>query len=164
MHFKKLRISITRLAFSITTKMQFPDTWCWSLNVACPNAALLTAHWPTLGLAYFFGRVRPDLTWASVLTAYFIGGSVTQVFGVIIHEACHSLCFKSKSLNRAVGFMANICIPFPIYASFRRYHLEHHAYQGVEGKDPDLPLKWEVKFIKGNPLQKFVFLFFYPMV
>ncbi|KAI8917085.1 fatty acid desaturase-domain-containing protein [Powellomyces hirtus] len=117
-----------------------------------------------LGLAYYFGKINTDSTWVFLLTIYVVGASLTQVFGVIIHEATHNLCGETLAMNRAVGFLANVGIPVPIFSSFRRYHLEHHAYQGVLGKDPDLPLDWEVKLIKSNPLAKFTFLFFYPMM
>ncbi|KAJ3284092.1 hypothetical protein HK104_010111 [Borealophlyctis nickersoniae] len=117
-----------------------------------------------LALAYTFGRLYPHQNALLVAVAYFIGGTVTSMFGVIIHEATHGLCSTSLAVNRIIGLSANICIPFPIFASFRRYHLEHHAYQGVLDKDPDLPLNWEVKFIKGNTLMKMLFVFFYPLM
>ena len=115
-------------------------------------------------LAYVWGKVYPDSWWLMVACAYVIGASITSLFGVIIHEATHNLAHSSAWINRFVGLTANIGIPFPIFASFRRYHLEHHAYQGVLGKDPDLPLDWEVKFIRGNFFLKLLFLFFYPMM
>jgi sphingolipid delta-4 desaturase len=48
--------------------------------------------------------------------------------------------------------------------SFRRYHLEHHTYQGVYGRDPDLPFDWEVRLIRGNPLTKILWIFIYPIM
>ena len=83
---------------------------------------------------------------------------------MIIHEAAHGLCFESPLANRILGLVANVGLPVPIAASFRRYHLEHHAYQGVKNKDPDLPLDFEIKLIKGNPVAKLIFLFFYPLM
>ncbi|KAJ3046055.1 Sphingolipid delta(4)-desaturase DES1 [Rhizophlyctis rosea] len=115
-------------------------------------------------LAYVWGKVYPDQWLAMLLCVYVIGASLTSLFGVIIHEATHNLCHSAPWVNRVVGLIANIGIPFPIFASFRRYHLEHHAYQGVVGKDPDLPLDWEIKFIRGNLFLKLLFLFFYPMM
>ena len=118
-----------------------------------------------LYLAYLFGRVYPEyFSTLGLLTAYVVGGSLTQVFGVIIHELTHCLASESPFVNRLMGLVANICIPFPIAASFRRYHLDHHAFQGVEGKDPDLPLKWEIYFVRGNFIMKTLFLFCYPLM
>ncbi|KAJ3164148.1 hypothetical protein HDU88_005652 [Geranomyces variabilis] len=124
----------------------------------------LVAASAQFALAYYFGRINTDSTWLFLLTIYVVGASFTQVFGVIIHEATHNLCGETLAINRAVGLLANAGIPVPIFSSFRRYHLEHHAYQGVIGRDPDLPLDWEVKLIKSNPLAKFTFLFFYPLM
>ncbi|KAI8926409.1 fatty acid desaturase-domain-containing protein [Entophlyctis helioformis] len=117
-----------------------------------------------VGMAYLFGHVWTESTAALIAASFVVGGTFTQVIGSIIHEACHGLIFKSTLLNRIAGLVANIVIPFPIAASFRRYHLEHHAYQGVVGRDPDLPLDIEIYLIKGNPFMKFLFLFFYPLM
>ncbi|KAJ3009699.1 hypothetical protein HKX48_007793 [Thoreauomyces humboldtii] len=117
-----------------------------------------------IALAYYFGKVNTESTWQLLVSVYVVGASLTQVFGVLIHEATHNLCGESLAMNRFVGLVANIGIPVPIFSSFRRYHLEHHAYQGVIGRDPDLPLDWEVRLIKSNPLAKFTFLFFYPLM
>jgi sphingolipid delta-4 desaturase len=117
-----------------------------------------------MSLAYYFGRVNTDSFWLYCLCFYFVGGSATQISAVVIHEAAHCLCATTMLQNRLVGLMANLIIPVPIAASFRRYHLEHHAYQGVQDKDPDLPLKWEINYVKGNPFLKLMFLFFYPLM
>ena len=114
-----------------------------------------------LALAWYFGQKETPI-WLFLAVSYVIGGSITSLYGVIIHEATHGLCSTSPLVNRIVGFIANICIPFPIFSSFRRYHLDHHAFQGVQGKDPDLPLKWEIHFVKGNIFMKILFMFFYP--
>ncbi|KAI8808228.1 fatty acid desaturase-domain-containing protein [Cladochytrium replicatum] len=117
-----------------------------------------------IALAYTFGKVITDQNVLLALVAYVIGGSITSVFGVLIHEVCHNLAFESQLANRFLGLVANIPIVFPIAQSFRRYHLEHHAYQGVVGKDPDLPLEWEYKLLRANPVTKLFFLFIYPLM
>lgn len=115
-----------------------------------------------LYFAYLFGHQWSGHPFLMIGFVYIFGAVATQTFGVVIHEASHGLCGDSISINRLTGFMANVCIPFPIYSSFRRYHLEHHAFQGVATKDPDLPLEWETRLIKGNPIAKIIFLFLYP--
>ncbi|KAJ1500810.1 Sphingolipid delta(4)-desaturase DES1 [Coelomomyces lativittatus] len=110
-----------------------------------------TSHWST------------ELYWTCFLVvAYFIGGTITATLGVLIHECTHGLVAKSWTENRVWGFVANLGIPFPIYASFRRYHLDHHAFQGVIGKDPDLPLSMEWSLIQSNGLGKTVWVFCFP--
>lgn len=65
-----------------------------------------------------------------VFLSFFVGGTVCQLMGVIIHEATHDLIFPNSLLNTMVLFLCNLPIPIPISASFRRYHLDHHAFQG----------------------------------
>lgn len=117
-----------------------------------------------LSIAYVFGKVWTPPWYIFFLVAYFVGGTAIAMVGVIIHEACHCLVFKQKWVNRYVGLLANISLPVPIAQSFRRYHIEHHTWQGVEGMDPDLPLDWEKDMIKGNPLSKFLWIMIYPVM
>ena len=99
-----------------------------------------------------------------MLTVYSIGGTLTSTCGSIIHEVAHSLVFKSPLGNRLLGLLVNTTIPFPIAMSFKRYHLDHHAFQGVLGKDPDLPLDWEINLIRGNIATKLAWLAIYPFM
>lgn len=119
-----------------------------------------------LGIGYAFGRgAWVDASWTVyLLVAYFIGATLTGIIGVIIHEACHCLVTKTKILNRYVGLFANICLPVPISQSFRRYHIQHHSWQGVEGLDPDLPLEWEKTLIRGNAFYKLLWILIYPFM
>ncbi|KAJ1856519.1 sphingolipid delta-4 desaturase [Coemansia sp. RSA 1822] len=115
-----------------------------------------------LAVAYKIGCVWTDMHWSVVLAiAYFVGGTLSALYGVIIHEAGHNLVFKMGLLNRLTGLMVNLPMVVPISQSFRRYHLEHHQFQGVEGKDPDLPLDSEVKYIHNNPILKALWVFCY---
>lgn len=114
--------------------------------------------------AYVFGRILTDWNWTMIIFSYVFGASLTQLYGVIIHEACHGLAAPTRFQNRIVGLIANIALPFPIAMSFRRYHLEHHTFQGVVGRDPDLPLEWEKKLIRGNAFLKFFWINIYPLM
>ncbi|CAG8571049.1 10089_t:CDS:2 [Acaulospora colombiana] len=78
--------------------------------------------------------------------------------------AAHGLAARTNFQNRLVGLVANITIPAPIAMSFRRYHLEHHTFQGVDGIDPDLPLDWEKSVIRSNTLFKLMWLIFFPII
>ncbi|PVU91666.1 hypothetical protein BB559_004044 [Furculomyces boomerangus] len=114
-----------------------------------------------LFMAYLFGRVFKGSIITLVLAAYFIGATISALYGVIFHEISHNLAAKSTLVNRWVGLVANIPLMVPLSQSFRRYHLEHHTYLGVDGYDPDLPLQWEIKLVGNNPVLKFFFLFIY---
>ncbi len=115
-------------------------------------------------LAYYWSCVW-EFSWVPfLLTAYFIGGTMTHICGALLHEATHDLMHENHLVNKVMLFLGNIIIPVPVGASFRRYHREHHTYQGVEGLDPDLPLKFEIALIKGNAWKKFIFLAIYPFM
>ncbi|KAF9404776.1 Sphingolipid delta(4)-desaturase DES1 [Podila epigama] len=117
-----------------------------------------------VSLAYMFGRVWTETLCGYIACTYVVGGSITALYGVLIHEASHNHAAPTVFLNKMVGLIANIGIPVPIYASFRRYHLEHHTFQGVTGMDPDLPLEWEKKLIRGNAFLKLLWLFIFPVM
>jgi sphingolipid delta-4 desaturase len=99
-----------------------------------------------------------------LLMAYFVGGTTTGMVGVIIHEAGHNLVTGKLLLDRMIGIYTNIILPVPISQSFRRYHIEHHTWQGVEGMDPDLPLDWEKELIRGNTFKKILWVLIYPVM
>ncbi|KAI0223239.1 sphingolipid delta-4 desaturase [Massospora cicadina] len=112
-------------------------------------------------MAYLFGRVLIGWNLTFLFSAYFIGGTLSALFGCLIHELAHNLVSPIPLVNRLLALVINTGLPFPISASFRRYHLIHHAYQGVDEKDPDLPMAWEYRFIKGNSLMKLLWVFCY---
>lgn len=117
-----------------------------------------------LVMAFGFGRVWNCSWFTIILSAYAIGGSMIHIAGIIMHEACHGLVGDGPLSNKLWGLVANSPIPVPIALSFRRYHLEHHTYQGVEGKDPDLPIPIELPLIRGSTWKKFIWMGCYPLM
>lgn len=80
--------------------------------------------------AYFWGSVWQFSLVPFLLCAYAVGGTMTHIIGVILHEATHNAAHESPMINKLLLFVGNLIIPFPVGASFRRYHFEHHTYQG----------------------------------
>lgn len=116
-----------------------------------------------LVLAFGFGRVWTGASWALFLAAAFvIGGSMTHIIGVLMHEACHCMMARTPLQNKLWGLFINIPVPVPISLSFRRYHFEHHTFQGVVGRDPDLPMDWERTLIRGTTWKKVLWMAIYP--
>lgn len=109
--------------------------------------------------SYYVNFIHPF--WMVVL-AYVVGGTAGSICGIVLHECTHDLAGKTPTRNTICGYLANSILVVPVYISFRRHHLDHHAFQGVINKDPDLPLFWEIPLIKGNSLLKCIWLFFFP--
>ena len=117
-----------------------------------------------LGASILVGWYFSSCPWKFLACAYFAGGSLQHFLGVIIHECAHDLVFEnSTSANRALALVCNIPLFFPFAMSFRRYHLMHHAHQGIPGKDPDLPCPFEARLVGNSSILKVAWLFMFPV-
>jgi sphingolipid delta-4 desaturase len=61
-------------------------------------------------------------------------------------------------MNRLAGLFANLPVGVPASASFRRYHMDHHRYQGWDGIDVDVPTRAEAQLVT-NRVIKFGWVF-----
>lgn len=103
--------------------------------------------------------------WKLLLIAYVIGGTINHSLSLALHELTHNLAFgHSKPVaNRLLGFFANLPLGVPASITFKKYHLEHHRFQGDVVYDTDLPTRLEV-FLFSSRLGKFVFLLIMPFL
>lgn len=125
-----------------------------------------------LSLAYYFrhqfdttegtthdSSSKPPL-FVFLLIAYVIGGTCNHMCMMGLHELSHNLGFKTLKYNQYYAvFVSNIPIGIPAAVSFKRYHMDHHKFQGVEGIDVDLPTAMEGHFFH-TTLRKFFFVAF----
>ena len=114
-----------------------------------------------LVITYF---VQDRSWWLVFVLAFFIGAFPCHTLQVCIHECAHNLIFKSNKLNILSGILANIPLLIPSSVSFKKYHLKHHSYQGVEDLDADMPNKFECVLINNRPFGKALWLLLYPIV
>jgi len=82
---------------------------------------------------------------------YTISGCVNHMMTLAMHELSHNLGAKKMIYNRIWAIIANLPMGIPAAASFRRYHLEHHKYQGEDDLDVDIPADIEGWFFITSP-------------
>ncbi|XP_046847929.1 sphingolipid delta(4)-desaturase DES1-like [Xenia sp. Carnegie-2017] len=112
-------------------------------------------------VAYLVGRYA---NWVMVFVlGYCFGGVVNHALLLAIHEISHSAGFGySKPWhNRILGMIANIPIAIPVTFSFKKYHLEHHRYQGQDVLDVDIPSEMETKLFT-NTFTKLIWVILQP--
>jgi sphingolipid delta-4 desaturase len=113
-----------------------------------------------IALAYFL----QDQSWWLVLgAAYLIGAFSCHTLFVCIHEAAHNLIFKGTTWNLMAGIIANLPMVLPSAVSFKKYHIKHHSFQGVEELDGDMPYHWEARLINNSTIGKAIWLLLYPL-
>jgi sphingolipid delta-4 desaturase len=101
--------------------------------------------------------------WVVFAVAYCIGAFANHALFVVVHECAHRLVFRERFPNFLTGVMSNLPLFFPSAVSFQKYHLKHHAFQGVYELDADVPSVWEAKLIGHSALGKAIWLLLYPL-
>jgi sphingolipid 4-desaturase/C4-monooxygenase len=114
------------------------------------------------GMILLSWLVRDSAWWVIILVAYGVGAFANHALFVMIHECTHNLLFKKKSWNHAAAIVANLTHGMPSAISFIRYHIKHHAFQGVHELDGDIPDFWEARLINNSFFGKALWLLFYP--
>jgi sphingolipid delta-4 desaturase len=101
--------------------------------------------------------------WMILLASYFFGAYVSHALWALIHECSHNLVFGKSHLNTLAGILANLPHLLPSAVSFQRYHLKHHAFQGIYDLDADLPSHWEARAIGNSAVAKALWLLLFPV-
>ncbi|KAM0679109.1 sphingolipid delta-4 desaturase [Binucleata daphniae] len=120
---------------------------------------ILVACLHVLGL-YISTKINSRLFF--FIFCYVYGGTLGSLSGILLHETTHQLVSKNSTINLLFSYIANIPVIVPMASSFKKYHLDHHYYLGVKGKDPDLPLEIEYKMVRGNTTCKIIYICIYP--
>jgi len=112
-----------------------------------------------LYLAVYSTRLENNLSW--FLLCWSMGGLLTHWLSLGNHELSHNLCFKKTLYNEILGMVANCAQGIPSAITFKKYHLEHHYYQGVDVIDVDVPTEAEGR-IFNTTLKKVVWVILQP--
>lgn len=86
--------------------------------------------------------------WLTILiVGYCWGGVINHSMTLAIHEIAHNLAFghSQPMKNRLLGMFGNLPLGVPYSIVFKKYHLEHHKYQGDDEFDVDIPSRIEAK-------------------
>jgi sphingolipid delta-4 desaturase len=62
------------------------------------------------------------------------------------HELSHDYWLPKRWQNELLAICCNLPAGVASAVTFRRYHTEHHTYQGDDEKDADLPTEFEGRF------------------
>jgi sphingolipid 4-desaturase/C4-monooxygenase len=127
-----------------------PSTFLWIVGIVAGQTVL--AFW-----------LQNQPWWLLLIVAYTAGALANHSLFVLIHECTHNLVFNKRMGNTLAGIVANLPLVVPSSVSFQRYHLKHHAFQGVYELDADLPYEWEAKVFGNSVLGKALWLLFYPI-
>lgn len=108
--------------------------------------------------------LRNQPWWLVVLVAYFVGAFANHALFVVIHECAHKLVFRHATANIWTGILANLPLAVPASVSFAKYHIKHHAFQGVYELDADLPYHWEARLVGRSWWRKALWLALFPVI
>ena len=100
--------------------------------------------------------------WVILLAAWVLGAFLSHALWVLIHDCAHNLVVKSGAWNKLFAMAANLPHLFPTAVSFQKYHLKHHAFQGVYELDADLPSRWEARLVGNSAPAKALWLLLFP--
>mmetsp|Transcript_13319 Transcript_13319/g.17237 ORF Transcript_13319/g.17237 Transcript_13319/m.17237 type:complete len:371 (-) Transcript_13319:122-1234(-) len=102
----------------------------------------------------------PWYTWA--FCCYTISGAINHMMTLAVHELSHNLGAKGVMKNRFLAIFANLPMGIPAAASFKRYHMEHHKFQGEDVVDVDIPTEFEGWFFDSTA-KKVLWCFLQPV-
>ncbi len=97
---------------------------------------------PVLAIFRIYGSVTIAIVLGIILPPLFLIfiiptiAALQHAISILLHEAVHSLLFKSRRTNEVVGNIISYPIGFSL--SYREIHFPHHAHLGTPGEDPDL--------------------------
>ena len=107
--------------------------------------AALTTRSDRAGLLHLAGHVGVILLLATGIALHVpFWGILVPLQGVALvflftleHEATHQTPFSSRPLNEATGHLCGFILLLP-FLWFRYFHLAHHRWTNLPGKDPEL--------------------------
>ncbi|MES2664933.1 MAG: fatty acid desaturase [Pseudomonadota bacterium] len=121
------------------------DHRAWLATLTADQKASLTTRSNAAGLWHLAGHGGAILGVGAAIAMAVPGWwALLPVQGVLIvflftleHEATHKTPFASERLNEWVGRLCGLALILP-FGWFRYFHLAHHRWTNIEGRDPEL--------------------------
>jgi len=66
-----------------------------------------------------------------------VQGILLSFLFTLAHECTHKTPFANERLNEIVGHICGVVLVLP-FRTFRYFHLAHHKWTNIEGRDPEL--------------------------
>lgn len=95
-----------------------------------------------VNLALHLGSILGLAVW--ILKGFPLWPLAIPVLGILLaflftlqHECTHRTPFHNRRLNDAVGYLAGLILIQP-FLWFRDFHMEHHRFTNIPGRDPEL--------------------------
>ncbi|CAG0880402.1 unnamed protein product [Cyprideis torosa] len=105
-----------------------------------------------------------NLSWPLVLLgAYCLGGVLNHSLMLAVHETSHGEAFGVQRVFANHLFGAFLALPMlvPMSSTFKKYHIEHHKFQGDEKRDTDIPSRVEA-YLFNTTFRKFIWVVLQP--
>ena len=124
--------------------------------------------WAVLGMvivqllaAWFFREASIGFI---LLAGYCFGGVLNHALTLAIHEISHNLAFGHNRplANKVLGIFGNLPLAIPYSITFKKYHIEHHKFQGDDELDVDIPSRIECRLFT-NSFTKFIWVILQPV-
>lgn len=113
------------------------------------STALWVVLLASIQIALTFAAGSLPWAWVFVL-AYGVGAFPAHALGVLVHEAGHSLVFRSSSANKILAIVANVPLGAPAAIEFRAQHALHHKFLGeADARDTQAPTRHEARIVHG---------------
>ncbi len=94
-----------------------------------------------------------DLSWSlTLLLSYTVAGLLNHMVMLALHEITHGAAFgySKPKLTKIFSIFVNLPIGVPCAISFKKYHLDHHKFQGDVNIDVDLPTEIEARMFNSR--------------
>lgn len=117
-----------------------------------------------VSLQVLLGLLLRDSPWWLIFGVALTAGACTShALWTLIHECSHNLVFPLGWQNTLASITANLPHLLPSAVAFQRYHMKHHAFQGVYALDADLPGIWEARLVGNSAVGKALWLLLFPI-